>query len=160
MTTNFELFYSRIKKACNSDTDKGVADFLDLKKSTLSMWKKREKVDLELLTTKCEHVNLNWLIRGKGNMLISEETVVNSEEKLKSTKKEDDLKDQIIRYQKKLINALEDKTGNLKDRVNQLEFFMEAVKVKFQIENEIEKAKQETNVDPVNLPKAEGLERN
>ena len=139
MATNFELFYERIKKASDSSTDKEVAAFFGLKKSTLSMWKKREKVDLELLTTKCEHVNLNWLIRGTGNMLISEKIGESLDESFTIREDKDNLKDEIIRYQKKLIKVLEDKTGNHQDRINQLEYFMEAVKVKFQIENEIEK---------------------
>jgi len=66
MTTKFELFYDRIKLAAECTTDAELAKYLDLNKSTLSMWKKREKVDYELLFTKFEHENFDWLIKGIG----------------------------------------------------------------------------------------------
>lgn len=64
MHTNFELFFERLKKATDSRTDKELGEFLGIKKSTLSMWKSRKKVDYDLLFTKLEHVNLHWLLTG------------------------------------------------------------------------------------------------
>lgn len=65
MTTNFELFFKRIKKAVGVESDTDLAKFLNINKSTLSMWKSREKVDYDLLFTKIEHTNFHWLITGQ-----------------------------------------------------------------------------------------------
>lgn len=65
MTTKFELFFKRIKEAAKASTDKELCMFLGLNKSTLSMWKSREKVDYDLLFTKFEQTDLNWLITGE-----------------------------------------------------------------------------------------------
>lgn len=62
MTPKFELFYQRIMSASGCETDKELAEYLE--KSTLSMWKKRERVDYRVLFTKLEQTDLNWLIRG------------------------------------------------------------------------------------------------
>jgi transcriptional regulator with XRE-family HTH domain len=74
MTTKYELFFLRIKKAANCKTDTQLAVFFGINKSTLSMWKKRERVDYDILFTKLEHldIDLNWLLKGKG--FISEES--------------------------------------------------------------------------------------
>lgn len=65
MTTNFELFFKRLKEASKTTTDIELANYLGIKKTTLSMWKKREKVDYELIITKFEHVSFDWLFNRK-----------------------------------------------------------------------------------------------
>lgn len=58
----------RIKKAYHLETDAEVADFLDLKPSTLSMQKNRGRLNLERIIEKCSDLNKNWLLDGVGNM--------------------------------------------------------------------------------------------
>ena len=65
MTKKFELFYNRLKSVANAKTDKQLADYLGLKKTTFSMWKNRESVDYNLLFKKCGHVSLDWLLKGE-----------------------------------------------------------------------------------------------
>jgi len=56
----------RIKKAYHLETDAEVADFLDIKPSTLSMQKNRGRLNLKLIIEKCRDVNKNWLLDGVG----------------------------------------------------------------------------------------------
>lgn len=107
MTKKFELFFERIKRALDVTTDKELGQVLDLNKSTLSMWKKREKVDYELLFNKCEHINLHWLLTGEGEMLKGSEQ--------KNIDQPGDEKDRyLIDLQKKHIEKLEEEIQQLK----------------------------------------------
>lgn len=58
----------RIKNAMKFATDKELADFLGISKSTLSNWIKRDSMDFELVLSKCEHLNTDWLLSGKGEV--------------------------------------------------------------------------------------------
>ncbi|MEL7833307.1 helix-turn-helix domain-containing protein [Fodinibius sp. Rm-B-1B1-1] len=58
----------RIKKAYHLETDAEVADFLDIKPSTLSMQKNRGRLDLKRIIEKCSDLNKNWLLDGIGAM--------------------------------------------------------------------------------------------
>lgn len=59
------LIINRIKKANNFSTDTELANFLGIKKSTLSNWYTRNTIDYDLVFSKCEHLNLDWLVYGK-----------------------------------------------------------------------------------------------
>lgn len=56
----------RIKRAYHLDTDADVADFLDIKASTLSMQKNRGKLDIVRILEKCSDLNKHWLLDGEG----------------------------------------------------------------------------------------------
>lgn len=56
----------RIKKAYHLETDAEVADFLDIKPSTLSMQKNRGRLNLKRIIEKCSDLNKNWLLDGEG----------------------------------------------------------------------------------------------
>lgn len=56
----------RIKEAYIFETDAEVADFLDLKPSTLSMQKNRGRLNLKRVVDKCSDLNKNWLLDGEG----------------------------------------------------------------------------------------------
>lgn len=58
----------RIKEAYILETDAEVAEFLDLKPSTLSMQKNRESLNLKRIIEKCSDLNKNWLLEGKGTV--------------------------------------------------------------------------------------------
>jgi len=64
-TTNKKtLILCRIKEHYGFKTDVELADFLGIKRSTLSNWTKRDSIDYDLIFSKCEHVNINWLLFG------------------------------------------------------------------------------------------------
>ena len=51
------------------DNNKQLAEKLGVSNTVLSNWKARNTIDYELLFTKCENINFNWLIKGNGQML-------------------------------------------------------------------------------------------
>lgn len=57
----------RIKEAYHLETDAEVADFLDIKPSTLSMQKNRGRLNLKRVIERCSDLNKNWLLEGKGD---------------------------------------------------------------------------------------------
>jgi hypothetical protein len=60
---NISLILNKIKDENNFKTDIELADFLEISKSTLSNWRGRETLDWELVLSKCEHMNYNWLFK-------------------------------------------------------------------------------------------------
>ena len=54
----------RLKLASNAD----LARFLGIAPATLSNWKSRGSLDYDLVFSKCEQLNLDWLLTGRGNM--------------------------------------------------------------------------------------------
>src|SRR5690606_6797139 len=67
-----------IKKHYKFKTDKELADYLEVKASTLSMWHKRNTFDIELIFKKVEDLNPKWLLTGKGPMIIPYEDTFQS----------------------------------------------------------------------------------
>lgn len=59
----------RAKIALGLSTDVQLAEALGVSKSTLSNWKARNTIDYAILFSKCEHVNIDWLITGEGDMV-------------------------------------------------------------------------------------------
>lgn len=68
---NKSLILNEIKSYLGIDKNTDFADFLDIKPTTLAMWYKRNTFDIELLFKKCEWIDANWLLTGKGSMLKS-----------------------------------------------------------------------------------------
>ena len=60
---------NRIKQRKGFTTDAELAAFFEVGKSTISNWYKRNSIDYDLLFSKCEQEDLNWLLTGKGEML-------------------------------------------------------------------------------------------
>ena len=78
MKTNIDksLIISRFKEVNNFNTDAELADFLGISKSTLSNWYKRNSIDYDLLFSKCEHIDMNWLLTGEGFRLRDNEVKI------------------------------------------------------------------------------------
>lgn len=72
------LILNRIKKHYNFTTDIELADFLGISKSTLSNWYKRNSIDYDLLFSKCELVDKNWLLTGEGSSSFEKEEIDDS----------------------------------------------------------------------------------
>jgi len=49
-----------------------LAKKLGVSPTTISNWKTRNTIDYELIFTKCEEVNYNWLINGEGDMYLKD----------------------------------------------------------------------------------------
>lgn len=65
---------SRVKIMAKVSTDTELADFLGINKSTLSNWKTRGTIDYDLVFSKCENINYDWLLTGNGDMIRQSDT--------------------------------------------------------------------------------------
>ena len=66
------LILSKIKSYLGLKNDAEFARFLEIKPNTLSNWYSRNTIDYNKIITKCERIDANWLLTGKGNMLKDE----------------------------------------------------------------------------------------
>ena len=107
------LILNRIKKAYNLKNDAMLAKFFGVKPSTLSNWYSRNTVDFDLIFAKCEQINFDWLLTGRGEMLPNysktDEKCMICEEKEKHLVTKD-----------KLIFKLEQENESLKEEINKI----------------------------------------
>ncbi len=107
--TQFVIFFiNRLKSALKIKTDTELADYLGVKQSTISMWRKRDSVDIRLIITKCENISIDWLISGTGKMLKNETKVVNDVAKNEKCCNCEALKKELEDYKEKFFNAKEE----------------------------------------------------
>lgn len=76
---NNSLILNQIKSHYGFKTDTDFAKFLGIKQNTLSNWHTRNTMDYQLVITKCEDIDANWLLTYKGNMLKDDNNNVVSE---------------------------------------------------------------------------------
>lgn len=119
---NKTLILNKLREHLGFSSGKEFAEYLGIKPSTLSNWYTRNSFDVDLIASKCGFINLNWLITGEGSMLKEGETGMKMETQLEKGKelqlqKELNFSRSIIELQKKLIEALEEKTKELEERV-------------------------------------------
>ena len=106
-----KLILKKIMSHLNIHKDYLFADFLGISQSTLANWFKRDVINYELIISKCDFLDANWLLTGKGSMLKSsapDSAVVNEPETpytTNTTAKLDDAQEKIIVLQEKLIEA-------------------------------------------------------
>lgn len=85
-----KTFYSkqdilnRLKEAYNIQKDIELANLLGISKSTLSNWVSRDSLDYDKVFSKCEHINIDWLLTGRGSMLREEQQLEDKPEPAKS----------------------------------------------------------------------------
>lgn len=101
---------NRLKAALAVGTDKELADTLGIKKATLSNWRTRNSIDFPLVFSFCEHINIDWLITGRGepNTLESAKPSLVVE-----SGNNDKLLDRVVEQAEEI--------GRLKERIAQLE---------------------------------------
>lgn len=58
------LILKRIKNEKNFNTDAELADFLGISRAVLSNWYKRDSIDYDLVLSKCEQMDMNYLLKG------------------------------------------------------------------------------------------------
>ena len=110
-----KLILKKIMSHLNIHKDYLFADFLGISQSTLANWFKRDVINYELIISKCDFLDANWLLTGKGSMLKSSApdfAVVNEPETpyytntaTNTVAKTDKLQEKIIALQEKLIEA-------------------------------------------------------
>ena len=105
-----KLILKKIMSHLNIHKDYLFADFLGISQSTLANWFKRDVINYELIISKCDFLDANWLLTGKGSMLKSsapDSAVVNEPETPYNytVPKLDQAQEKIIALQEKLIEA-------------------------------------------------------
>ncbi|MCA5006533.1 LexA family transcriptional regulator [Sphingobacterium bovistauri] len=78
-SVNKSLILNEIKSSLNLKSDAEFARYLGIKPQTLSTWHTRNTFDIELIYSKCEQINAEYLLTGKGN--IFKTTVLNNNKK-------------------------------------------------------------------------------
>jgi len=68
---------NRVKESYNIGTDTELALFLGVKQNTIASWKSRNSIDYQLIISKCDSEDLNWLLTGDGSMLKSDKNSSN-----------------------------------------------------------------------------------
>lgn len=68
---NCEEIIARAKIFLNVNTGKDLADALGVSENAISTWKKRGTLDMGKILLKCEGINQEWLLTGKGQQTVS-----------------------------------------------------------------------------------------
>ncbi len=117
---------SRIKEGLNLTSDTELANLLGINKSTLANWYSRNTMDYDLVFSICEHLNLNWILTGEGEMLAnpdenelncSFEPDLTSDYERKFLEKQLDKKDNEIAKLTQKIIQLNKEVGALEERI-------------------------------------------
>ncbi|MFV0141052.1 helix-turn-helix domain-containing protein [Empedobacter falsenii] len=112
MNSDKNYIIDEIKKHLGFTKDSELADFLGIGQSTISNWRRRNTLDYELILSKCEDLDANWLFRGVGNMLISDKNEDNSELLGKNITQIEEGKDSNLDNYLKLIDKIENLDEN------------------------------------------------
>lgn len=59
------IIFNRLKQIKGMESDAQLADFLGVTAATLSNWRRRNSLDYDVLLSKCEDVDLNYLLFGE-----------------------------------------------------------------------------------------------
>lgn len=74
------IVLDRIKEAYKLKSNAELARFLGVKPNTISNWYARNSIDYDIVFSKCEGTNLDWLINGISKSHITSETISLSRE--------------------------------------------------------------------------------
>lgn len=129
-----EGIIDRLKMVVKVNTDSELANAIGVSKSTISNWKNRKSIDYDLVFSFCEHINLDWLLTGKGDMLKTNGTdnqnfvVAGTAVEYSSSNKDNDKNAfnqisflQLLNDKDDMIRMQAEEIGRLKERIAQLE---------------------------------------
>ncbi len=110
-TFSSDEILNRLKSALSIGTDTELADFLGIKKATLSNWRNRNSIDFALVFSVCEQINIDWLVTGRGiPTLTIKDSSISSQDNANTENK----------YVDRMVMQAEE-IGRLKERIAQLE---------------------------------------
>lgn len=69
-----KLIFSRLKSAYCLKSDATLSRFLGIAPTTLASWKKRNTFDFDIIYSKCEDIDWNYLIYGVGEPFLKNES--------------------------------------------------------------------------------------
>ena len=110
------LIIKEIMKVYGFDKKGDFADFLGINQQVLSNWIKRNTFDIDLIFTKCDKINADYLLTGNGEML---KKAVNYEAKeFYNQVNEPKPTDYIVELQNKLIKSQDVQIATLQMQLN------------------------------------------
>lgn len=130
---NAILIIERLKKALKYSGDAQLYSVLDIKQSTLSAWKSRGIGDYDLIITFCNknQLNLNYILLGQGEMLLSDDKKSNNKSD------GDDYKD---KYFKKLeeLDVCKSKLLEMQTKLHETQISLLDMQYKYEGNEEVE----------------------
>jgi transcriptional regulator with XRE-family HTH domain len=127
---NKSLILKEIQSYLGFKKDIDFAEFLGISQSTLSNWHKRGSIDYERIISKCELIDANWLLTGRGEML-------------KGSYKGAIIEGNEIILQNKLIEMQEKEIGRLEEKILKLKKEKSASEYNLHVAEPSEELKQE-----------------
>lgn len=112
---NCEEIIARAKIFLNVHTGKDLANALGVSENAISTWKKRGTLDMGKILLKCEGVNQEWLLTGKGEIATSINNSSKEEEEMYRLKYEEKC-EEVIALQKQLLEYLPKKAYTAKKK--------------------------------------------
>lgn len=70
---------NRIKEHFGFKSNAKLAAFLGIAPTTLSSWYSRDTFDIDIIYSKCVDLNLDWLLTGRGTVLLSQPQTLQAE---------------------------------------------------------------------------------
>lgn len=96
------------------------AKYIGVAPSTISSWLSRDTIDYDLIFAKCKNISAEWLLSGKGEMLINNTKPSPPNKDIQTGGIEDKLLN-IIANKDATIREQAEEIGHLRERINQLQ---------------------------------------
>jgi|SRR5690606_8759266 len=110
------LILNKIKFHYGFKSDAEFARFLGIKANSLSNWYKRNTIDYDLIFSKCEDINIEWLLSENNNPLANDTVKKNNSENIAA---ESSTSYEAAGWKSK-YEALQDKYTELLEKHNEL----------------------------------------
>lgn len=75
ISNNATIFLERLKSELHIQRDLELASYLGVKHNTISGWKSRNSVDYDLILSKCDNLDWNYLLLGQSNIVSNRDNV-------------------------------------------------------------------------------------
>lgn len=125
---------NRIKEHYSLKGNADLARFLGVAPNTITNWYSRRTFDIDVIYTKCEDIDLGWLLTGRGEMLKSEGVAPMNDKEPSATLPNPSLQpsDESLLYtmykeKEAKIEAQAEQIGSLKQQIKQLESTIEGL---------------------------------
>jgi len=111
------LILNKIKQHYKFKNNVEFANYLGISPQTLSNWYSRGTLDFDLVYTKCLGISGDWLLSGKGEMLINDTNTPKTNEVCQACVE----KERTITALQESNNLLKEKVESLKEKISALE---------------------------------------
>jgi transcriptional regulator with XRE-family HTH domain len=127
MITNKSVILNKIKSHLGYKKEKDFAEFLGISPQHLSLWRRRNSYDLDLLYEKCKIIDANFLLTGEGNMILGQgkddlcKMCRKKEQSIRELEKVIETKEYLIKSKDDVIEAKNETIRALNDKIAILE---------------------------------------